>query len=104
LLSQSSVFFVAKDNDKIVGFIYFNTEDMEKCFNKQACLVYLAVSEEYRKQGIATELYNSSIKEIKNIGIKYVFVWADLHSKIIFFLEKMGYSLGKEHVLMDKLV
>lgn len=104
MITDSTIMYVAKDNDKIVGFIYFTSEDLERSFNGQACLVYIAVDSKYRKQGIATELYNKSIEEVKKRGLKYVFVWADIHGGIVYFLEKMGYSIGKEHILMDKKV
>ena len=57
--NQYSVFLLAEDNNNIFGFIYANAKDSERDYEmKWACLVYIAVSKDYRNNGIASQLYN----------------------------------------------
>lgn len=84
ILDKKHVFLVAENNKKLAGFICANAKDIDRPLkNKYACLVYVVVLPEYRKQGLATELYNECIKKLKKIGITHIYGWADADTDAI---------------------
>ncbi|MBI2666484.1 GNAT family N-acetyltransferase [Candidatus Woesearchaeota archaeon] len=91
----------------ITGFIYAHTEDMEKPYpQKLACLIYLTVLPEFRKRGIAKELYTVCEKNLKTKGITHLYGWAHTEGKgeIISFMKKQGFAEGHEYKWMDKKI
>ena len=103
ILSDKGIFLLAEEDKNIVGFIYANTEDIEKTrIIKWSCIVYVAVNPKFRGRNLATELYDSCIKELKTLGVTHVYAWANPHSGVIEFLKKKGMALGHECVWMDK--
>jgi ribosomal protein S18 acetylase RimI-like enzyme len=57
---------LSEEDNKICGFLYVNAKDLEKPFeDKYACLVYLVVLPQYRKQGIAQKLYDVCVQQLK---------------------------------------
>lgn len=55
--------FVAVDNSKIVGVIIAGND------GRRGYIYHTAVSEQCRKQGVATRLVNSAVDALKAIGI-----------------------------------
>ena len=103
--NSDGTFLVAEADEKIVGFMYANRGDVERGpQTKWACLVYLVVRPEYRKKGVAQELYDACVKELKNHGITNVYGWASSESdgSIMKFLKKQGFDEGHKYIWMDK--
>lgn len=103
--SRENVFLIAVIDNIPVGFIYATTNDLDKPLrNKWACLVYLAVSPEYRKRGIAQKLYDACVAELKTRGIRHIYAWANCESDgaIIKFNKKQGFREGHKYIWMDK--
>lgn len=91
----NSVFLVAEEGGNIVGFIYFSANDLDKPVKHvYACLVYLTVLPEYRKQGTAQQLYEEAVFELKKKGVTHVYGWANIEGDgaIVKFMEKRRYS------------
>ncbi|MEI8223796.1 MAG: GNAT family N-acetyltransferase [bacterium] len=102
---KNAVFLIAELDGSIVGFIYANAKDLDKPVkHKYACLVYMTVLPEFRKQGIAKELYATCLSELKSKGITHMYGWANAESDgaIISFLEKEGFAKGHKYVWMDR--
>ena len=100
-----SVFLVAEEDDKIIGFVYASELDHDKPLKKQtACLIYMTVLPEYRKQGIAQKLYAECEAILKKRGISGMYGWANTESDgaILQFMEKQGFSIGHKYVWVDK--
>ena len=103
--NTNGTFLVAELENTIIGFMYANRQDLERAQKtKWACLVYLVVKPEYRKIGIAQQLNNACIKELKNHGISHIYCWANCEGddSIINFRKKNGFNVGHKYVWMDK--
>src|SRR3989344_6369292 len=98
------IFLLAEENKKVVGFICINTADADSPVkNRYACLVYIVVLSDFRKNGVAQRLYKESEKKLKNIGITHIYSWANTEGdgKIIKFLKRNGLAEGHKYVWMD---
>ncbi len=105
--SPDSVFLVAKEKNKIIGFIYANANDIEKPFeHKYACIVYIVVIPEFRGKGVAQKLYFECAKRLKKLGITNIYSWASTKGKqgIIKFFKKQKFAKGHEYIWMDKKI
>ncbi len=96
---------------KLVGFIYANANDKDKAFqDKYACIIYLTVIPEFRKLGIAKDLYKECEQKLKSIGITSIYSWAKIddnfknETPIIDFMKKQGFKPGKSYLWMDKKI
>ncbi len=99
------VFLLAETDDEIAGFVYANTEDIERpTAMAWACFVYLAVAKNFRRRGIAAALYDACVAELKARGVKNVYGWANIESDgaIVQFLKKRGFAEGHAYRWMDK--
>ena len=102
---SASVFLIAEEDDKIIGFIYASLLDNNKPIEYQAaCLIYLTVLPAYRKHGIAEKLYKECELRLKELGAKGIYGWANIESDgaIVKFMEKQGFAKGHKYVWMDK--
>ena len=102
--NKNGVLLLAEENGEILGFIYADTEDVDRPYKATACLVYIAVSKKFRSKGIASSLYNEGVKELKKMKITNIYAWANPHSGVINFLEKQGLAKGHECVWMDRKI
>jgi len=103
--NPNGTFLVAELDSRIAGLIYANRGDIERAPKTQwACLVYLVIKPEFRKKGIAQELYNACIKELKNYRISRIYGWANSESdgSIVKFMSKNGFTKGHKYLWMDK--
>ena len=75
-LKEDNIILIAKDNDKIVGYIYVKTNYLDDTHveKKEAIIDGLYVLEEYRNQGIATNLINEAKKWCIENNLKKVFI------------------------------
>jgi len=107
ITNPGGVFLLAEENRKIAGFVYADAKDVERPFEQRyACLVYLAVVPEFRKQGIAKSLYAECERRLKLQGITHLYGWANAEgtSQIIEFMKKHGFAEGHRYVWMDKKI
>jgi N-acetylglutamate synthase-like GNAT family acetyltransferase len=88
---------VAEVDNKIVGFVIVN---INKSLSK-AEIENIFVSEDYRRQGIASELIKSAIAELKGDGIENVVALSD---DAVDLLMALGFSKGKQFYWMDLLL
>ncbi|KKP29136.1 MAG: hypothetical protein UR15_C0022G0008 [Parcubacteria group bacterium GW2011_GWA2_31_28] len=67
-------------------------------------LVYLVTLPEFRRKGIAKQLYSECEKRMREKGITHFYSWANAEGKgeIIQFLKKEGFAEGHKYVWMDK--
>ena len=106
---DSAVFLCAEEKNKLMGFIYANARDKDKPLQQRyACLVYLVVHPNYRKRGVAQQLYLACEKILKEIGITNLYGWARISeegmSPIREFMKKQGFQKGHQYVWMDKKI
>lgn len=68
--------FIAKDNEKIIGYIYIQITSFElgPMQNKEALIDGLFVESEYRGRGISKILMQSAEKWAKEMGVKFIYV------------------------------
>ena len=83
--------FVAVEDDKIVGFVMIGFND--------ACnagrIRNTAVLPAYTNRGISTTLVKQAIKELKNLGARYICVNTALVPAARRVYEKAGFTLAK---------
>lgn len=103
IANPGAVVFAAWDqNGKIQGFCLGQTGDPDHCTDpSQACLVYIAVSKEWRRSSLATNLYRAVVAELKKRGVTYVYAWACPTSGAVDFFAKQGMVPGRTCVWMD---
>lgn len=98
-----SVFLVAEENSRIIGFIYAGELHYEKPLKKRsACLIYITVLPEFRNQGIAKKLYTNCEDTLRSRGVSGMYSWANTESDIVPFMQKQGFLKGHQYVWMDK--
>jgi len=60
------------------------------------------VKPEYRKKGVAQELYDACTKDLKDHGVTRIYGWANTESdSIIQFMKKNGFAEGHRYIWMD---
>ena len=107
ITNPDGVFLVAEVDQNIVGFIYANTNDIEKTFqNKYACIVYLVVIPPFRRRGVAQRLYLETEKKLHTKGVSHLYCWAHDSGtgEIVRFMEKQGFIQGHSYRWMDKKI
>lgn len=105
LKNPNGTFLLAEIDDVVVGFVYANRKDVERGpQTKWACLVYIVVDPDYRKQGLAQSLYDHCIQDLKKYGVNRLYAWANSEGdgSIIKLLQKNGLEKGHAYVWMDK--
>jgi len=105
--NPEGIFLLAEEKKKIVGFLYANTKDIERPFEtKYACLVYLVVVPEFRRQGIAKKLHIECERRLKERGVTHLYGWAHAEGEgqMIDFMKKQGFAQGHQYMWMDKRI
>lgn len=105
LTDPSCVFLLAEIENRPIGFIYANMIDYHKPLLVQdACLVYLTIIPEFRRAGLAKQLYDTCVDYLKKKGATGIYGWANTESDgaIINFLEREGFDKGHTYTWMDK--
>ncbi|MBI4086089.1 MAG: GNAT family N-acetyltransferase [Candidatus Liptonbacteria bacterium] len=103
--NPSGTFLLAESEGGAAGFIYANRQDPERGpKTKAACLVYLVVRPEHRKQKIGQQLWDACLGDLKKHIVTYVYGWANAESdgSMVGFLKKNGFSEGHKYAWMDK--
>lgn len=102
--NKNGVFLLAENKGEVCGFIYSDTEDVDREERSVACLVYIAVSKNVRGKHIGSKLYSNCIKELKKRKVKYVYAWANPKSGVVEFFKKKGFEKGNYEIWMDKKI
>lgn len=81
---NNSFLFVAEENNKILGYIYFYIEKNISWFKikKYGFLDEICVSPKYRGKGIAKSLLSFVQKYLKNKGINYILLKTSLDNEL----------------------
>lgn len=102
LSNSDAVTFLASKNDKIIGFCLAQIGEPDHYVDPSfACLMYIAIANEWKRIGLATLLYKNVFNELKRKGITYIYAWACPTSGAIDFLIKQGMISGRTCVWMD---
>lgn len=97
LSEKRSVFFVADNEEKLVGFIAAIGSDLKR--SRHSAYLVLGVLEEYQGQGIASELFNRVFEWAKEIEITRLELTVIKDNFKAFNLyRKMGFVLEGEKV------
>ncbi|MBQ6492323.1 MAG: GNAT family N-acetyltransferase [Erysipelotrichaceae bacterium] len=90
-------FFVAEEDDKIVGVIMAGND------GRRGFIYHTSVHPEYRRRGIGTALVDETMKALKELGInKVAMVVFERNTDGNAFWEKQGFSERKDLVYRNK--
>ena len=91
--------FVAVCDDKIVGVILVGND------GRRGYIYHTAVNSQYRKRGIARQLVEASMQELKRAGInKVALVVFDKNESGNLFWEKLGFTAREDLVYRNKAI
>ena len=89
--------FVAECDDKIVGAIIVGND------GRRGYIYHTAVKSQYRKRGIARQLVETAMRELKRCGInKVALVAFDKNESGNAFWEKLGFTVREDLVYRNK--
>lgn len=89
--------FVALENEKIIGSIFFSRMTFETEINA-FILSPVAIHTNYQRKGVGQKLINFVIKHLKEKGVELVFTYGDPK-----FYSKVGFSLISEKLVKAPL-
>ncbi|KAA0257068.1 GNAT family N-acetyltransferase [Deferribacter autotrophicus] len=91
--------FVAEIDGKIAGFILSYV--VNKALIKYGYLVWLCVDEEYKKQGVASKLFDEFKKYMEKNGVVTLFVDVEKsNEEALNFFRNKGFSEPKEQIYL----
>ena len=91
--------FVAEYDNQIVGVIIVGND------GRRGYIYHTAVNTQYRKQGIARQLVETSMQELKKCGInKVALVVFDRNESGNAFWEKLGFTVREDLVYRNKAI
>ena len=91
--------FVAKCDNQIVGVIIVGND------GRRGYIYHTAVNPQYRKRGIARQLVEASMQELKQCGInKVALVVFDRNENGNAFWEKLGFTVREDLVYRNKAI
>ena len=91
--------FVAESDNQIVGVIIVGND------GRRGYIYHTAVSPQYRKQGVARQLVETSLQELKQCGInKVALVVFDKNENGNAFWEKLGFTVREDLVYRNKAI
>lgn len=95
ILNDSPSILVARDNNKIIGFITFDMEEnnyIDTNIKKFGEIIEIFVEKEYRKKSVGTKLIQEAENFFNNKGIKYIKISSSsFNDKASEFYNKIGY-------------
>lgn len=96
---QNNVILVAQLDKKIVGYLYGYVDDTNKIKAEfEAFINSIYVEEQYRNEGIGTELIKNFIDKVKSKNAKYVYIENLVSNEVAKYLySKLGFNLFKEN-------
>ena len=91
--------FVALIDDKIIGAILVGTD------GRRAYIYHTAVHPDYRKQGVAKSLVDTTLSAVENLGINKVALVVFSRNQIgNDFWEKMGFTTREDIIYRNKTI
>jgi len=91
--------FVAECDNQIVGVIIVGND------GRRGYIYHTAVNPQYRKRGIARQLVETSMQELKQCGIKKVtLVVCDRNESGNAFWEKLGFTVREDLVYRNRAI
>ena len=91
--------FVAEYDNQIVGVIIVGND------GRRGYIYHTAVNKQYRKRGIARQLVETSMQELKKCGInKVALVVFDRNESGNAFWEKLGFTVREDLVYRNKAI
>lgn len=105
--NPNGAFLLAEEGGEAIGFVYANMQDMERPMpGRFACLVYLAVVQVKRSQGLATQLYEAAVERLREGGVTTLYGWAHAGeaSPIEAFLSRQGFEPGGLYRWYDRKI
>ena len=91
--------FVAECDNQIVGVIIVGND------GRRGYIYHTAVSPQYRKQGVARQLVETSLQELKQCGInKVALVVFDKNENGNAIWEKLGFTVREDLVYRNKAI
>ena len=95
---QNDIFgLIAKDNQKIIGCIFFTRLTFENNINA-FILSPVAISTQYQNQGIGQELIKFGISHLRNNNVEIIFTYGDPN-----FYSKVGFQQITENIAQAPL-
>ena len=80
---------VALEGEKYIGTVSIFEQDIKERSHYTPCLASLYVEQDYRKNGIGTQLINEVTKIVRNLGYKEIFLKTETARK---FYERIGWT------------
>lgn len=96
----SGSFLVAISDGRVVGFGYVRIDDSDGIVGS-ACIVYVAVAQDFRRRGVGALLVRSLASEASLRGAEKIYAWADPGSGVVEMLERGKFRRGKACVYMS---
>jgi len=94
--------YVAEQDGKIVGYLSFSPKVEEnEFFGKYYHLYHIAVRREFRRQGIATKLFNALLKKAKRENVNIVGGTFCMNQPALRFAQKMGCNPIETVLILD---
>jgi len=98
---KNDILLIAEDKEKIIGFIMSRLHKP----TREAIIDNIFVSEDWRGKGVGTTLVKECLKQLKEIGARYVYCTVGASDKpAIKLLKKSNFNKGYEFVWMDKFL
>ena len=85
--------FIAKDNEQIIGAVFFTRMVFENSINA-FLLSPMAIRTEHQGKGVGRKLINFGLETLKKDGVELVLTYGDPH-----FYSKVGFSVVTEKIL-----
>lgn len=96
ILNNSSVFFLALENDLVIGCTRLLTD-----FSRNGLLFDLIIWKERRNSGIGSQLTKNALQFCKDRNIKKLYLMTDpRHKWLKDFYQKLGFNVVKNQVLL----
>lgn len=99
---QGGIWFVVKEATAgVVGFAHASIGDPDRPAPRSACLVYIAVDGQHRRQGLGLHLVKNVVHALRARGVDHLYTWADPNSGVVGLMTRAGWRAGKPCVWMD---
>ncbi|MEH7110432.1 GNAT family N-acetyltransferase [Bacillus sp. JJ1764] len=93
LLEKGSYYLIATDNDKLMGWILIGASKDQFTDKMNRFIYELFVREDYRGNGISTQLMRTAIDHLRQDGHSEVRLSAFAGNQAIKLYEKMGFNI-----------
>jgi len=94
--------YAAEQDGKVVGYLSFSPKVEEnEFFGKYYHLYHIAVKREFRRQGIATKLFNALLKKAKRENVNIVGGTFCMNKPALKFAQKMGCKPIETVLILD---